>query len=70
MALIWAWLSDGPFKGRRWPFIYAGAVIAVSLQRLLRKLLVLTTTAVRSKYNPIGDAIVFQHQRPHGIILA
>ncbi|CAH0047635.1 unnamed protein product [Clonostachys solani] len=31
MALIWAWLSDGPCKGRRWPFIYAGAVIAFVL---------------------------------------
>lgn len=30
MALTWAWLSDGPFRGARWPFIYAGAVIAVS----------------------------------------
>ncbi|KAJ4322878.1 hypothetical protein N0V84_004642 [Fusarium piperis] len=25
MALIWAWTSDGPLQGKRWPFIYAGA---------------------------------------------
>jgi hypothetical protein len=31
MALSWAWLSDGPLKGARWPFIYAGAVITVSI---------------------------------------
>jgi ACS family pantothenate transporter-like MFS transporter len=30
MALIWAWLSDGPLQGTRWPFIYAGAVLTVS----------------------------------------
>jgi hypothetical protein len=30
MALFWGWLSDGPLKGLRWPFIYAGAIIAVS----------------------------------------
>jgi hypothetical protein len=30
MALFWGWLSDGPMKGLRWPFIYAGAIIAVS----------------------------------------
>lgn len=30
MALSWGWLSDGPLKGARWPFIYAGAIITVS----------------------------------------
>lgn len=30
MALSWAWLSDGPLQGARWPFIYAGAVLTVS----------------------------------------
>lgn len=30
MALIWAWVSDGPLNGRRWPFIYLGAFITVS----------------------------------------
>lgn len=29
-ALSWAWISDGPLKGRRWPFIYLGAGIDVS----------------------------------------
>ena len=31
VAASWAWISDGPLKGRRWPFIYIGAVITVSL---------------------------------------
>lgn len=34
MALTWGWLSDGPFKGRRYPFIYLGAVITVSAMRV------------------------------------
>jgi len=34
MAIIWAWLSDGPFRGARWPFIHAGAVITVSYEAL------------------------------------
>ena len=29
MAFLWGWLSDGPFRGARWPFIQAGAVITV-----------------------------------------
>jgi len=29
VALSWGWLSDA-FQGKRWPFIYAGAVITVS----------------------------------------
>jgi ACS family pantothenate transporter-like MFS transporter len=29
VAILYAWLSDGPFRGRRWPFIYLGAVITV-----------------------------------------
>jgi hypothetical protein len=36
MSLIWAWLSDGPFKGRRYPFIYAGAVVPVGRHQSLR----------------------------------
>lgn len=31
MALVWAWVSDGPCRGARWPFIYIGAVTTVSL---------------------------------------
>ncbi|TVY45481.1 Pantothenate transporter [Lachnellula occidentalis] len=27
MAFVWGWLSDGPCRGARWPFIYLGAVI-------------------------------------------
>lgn len=30
MSLSWAWLSDGPFRGRRWPFIFLGAALNVS----------------------------------------
>jgi len=30
IAFLWGWLSDGPCRGARWPFIYAGAVITVS----------------------------------------
>jgi ACS family pantothenate transporter-like MFS transporter len=26
-ALIGAWISDGPLRGRRWPIIYFGAVV-------------------------------------------
>lgn len=29
MAFIWGWLSDGPCRGARWPFVYVGAVITV-----------------------------------------
>ncbi|KAK9367031.1 major facilitator superfamily domain-containing protein [Lipomyces kononenkoae] len=38
MALIWGWLSDGPFHGRRWPFIYAGAIITIIFLVLLLKM--------------------------------
>jgi hypothetical protein len=29
MAFIWGWLSDGPFRGARYPFINFGAVLTV-----------------------------------------
>ncbi|KAH7255060.1 hypothetical protein NW759_012644 [Fusarium solani] len=29
MALAWAWTSDGPLQGKRWPFIYAGAALTL-----------------------------------------
>ncbi len=29
MALSWAWLSDGVFRGARWPFLYLGALFMV-----------------------------------------
>lgn len=35
MALIWGWLSDGPCRGARWPFIYAGVVLNVSSRQFL-----------------------------------
>lgn len=34
VALSWAWLSDGPFRGRRYPFIYFGAIVTVSFETL------------------------------------
>jgi hypothetical protein len=30
MAFVWGWLSDGPCRGARWPFIYFGALLTVS----------------------------------------
>jgi ACS family pantothenate transporter-like MFS transporter len=30
IALTWGWISDGPFRGARWPLIYLGAVMTVS----------------------------------------
>ncbi|KAH8698530.1 major facilitator superfamily domain-containing protein [Talaromyces proteolyticus] len=29
VAFIWGWLSDGPCRGARWPFVYAGAIITI-----------------------------------------
>lgn len=33
MAFLWGWASDGPLRGRRYPFIYAGAVINVCIRK-------------------------------------
>ncbi|KAI5460555.1 major facilitator superfamily domain-containing protein [Mariannaea sp. PMI_226] len=38
VALSWSWLSDGPLRGRRWVFIYAGAVITIVFLALLLKM--------------------------------
>ncbi|KAH0359669.1 MFS general substrate transporter, partial [Aureobasidium melanogenum] len=38
MALSWGWLSDGPLKGARWPFIYAGAIITMAFHIALLKM--------------------------------
>ncbi|KAJ6171089.1 hypothetical protein N7470_000156 [Penicillium chermesinum] len=38
VAFIWGWLSDGPFKGSRWPFIYLGAVMTLIFVVLLRQM--------------------------------
>ncbi|KAH6892539.1 putative allantoate permease [Thelonectria olida] len=38
MALSWAWLSDGPLRGRRYPFVYAGAVTTIIFLVLLRQM--------------------------------
>jgi len=36
VALAYAWLSDGLFRGRRWPFIYLGAVITIIFAAVIR----------------------------------
>ncbi|KAK3377255.1 allantoate permease [Lasiosphaeria ovina] len=38
VALTWGWLSDGPFRGARWPFIYAGALITLTFSIILRQM--------------------------------
>lgn len=38
MSLIWAWLSDGPCRGARWPFIYAGAIITMAFCIAMRQM--------------------------------
>ncbi|CAG8948088.1 unnamed protein product [Penicillium salamii] len=38
MGLIWAWVSDGPCRGARWPFIYIGAFTTIIISSLLLKL--------------------------------
>ncbi|KAK9236284.1 major facilitator superfamily [Lipomyces kononenkoae] len=38
MGLICGWLSDGPCRGRRWPFIYAGAIITIVFLVILLKM--------------------------------
>jgi ACS family pantothenate transporter-like MFS transporter len=38
MAFIWGWLSDGPCRGARWPFIYAGAFLTLIFSILMRQM--------------------------------
>ncbi|KAG0651102.1 Pantothenate transporter liz1 [Hyphodiscus hymeniophilus] len=38
MAFVWGWLSDGPCRGARWPFIYIGAVLTLLFSILLRQM--------------------------------
>ncbi|KIW24328.1 uncharacterized protein PV07_10052 [Cladophialophora immunda] len=38
MSFVWGWLSDGPLRGRRWPFIYAGAFITLIFSVVLRQM--------------------------------
>ncbi|KAH0279185.1 MFS general substrate transporter, partial [Aureobasidium melanogenum] len=47
MALSWGWLSDGPLKGARWPFIYAGAIITMIFHIALLKMPLYTGTTGR-----------------------
>jgi hypothetical protein len=76
MGLIWAWLSDGPCRGARWPFIYVGAVINVSQERL-RSSYFHTTVANNFLYCAahvrclVEDlAILHKYQGPYGCLLA
>ncbi|KZT51659.1 MFS general substrate transporter [Calocera cornea HHB12733] len=36
-SLAWAWIADGPAGGRRWPFIYANAVLTIIFAAVLLK---------------------------------
>ncbi|WVQ82938.1 hypothetical protein IAT38_005074 [Cryptococcus sp. DSM 104549] len=36
MAASWAWMSDGPLRGSRWPFFYIGAVLGIFFALLFR----------------------------------
>ncbi|WVQ82939.1 hypothetical protein IAT38_005075 [Cryptococcus sp. DSM 104549] len=36
VAASWAWISDGPLRGRRWPFFYAGAIISIIIAAIAR----------------------------------
>ncbi|KAH8878540.1 MFS general substrate transporter [Thozetella sp. PMI_491] len=38
MAIVWGWASDGPFRGARWPFIQAGAIITLIFSIVLLKM--------------------------------
>ncbi|CAG8222838.1 unnamed protein product [Penicillium nalgiovense] len=38
MALAWGWLSDGPCRGARWPFIYIGAFTTIIFASLMMKM--------------------------------
>ncbi|KUJ08112.1 allantoate permease, partial [Mollisia scopiformis] len=38
MAFVWAWLSDGPLRGARYPFIYAGAVMTLVFSIVMRQM--------------------------------
>ncbi|KAJ5151310.1 uncharacterized protein N7482_010562 [Penicillium canariense] len=35
VALVWGWLSDGPCRGARWPFVHAGAFMTIIFCALL-----------------------------------
>ncbi|KAJ5579703.1 uncharacterized protein N7459_005688 [Penicillium hispanicum] len=38
VAFVWGWLSDGPCRGARWPFIYIGAIMTLVFDVLLRQM--------------------------------
>lgn len=70
MALFWGWLSDGPLKGLRWPFIYAGAIIAVSsLWSRCTRHTMTNSLADGFQYRSSQDASLRKQQRPHSCLL-
>jgi ACS family pantothenate transporter-like MFS transporter len=38
MSLLWGWLSDGPCRGARWPFVYAGAIMTLAFSIAMREM--------------------------------
>lgn len=77
MGLIWGWLSDGPCRGARWPFIYIGAIITVSQERLYRSSYFHITVAndclycaARFRRVVEDSAILHKSQGPYGCLLA
>lgn len=77
MALAWGWLSDGPCRGARWPFIYIGAFTTVS-QEMLYRLSEFHTTVANSclyladhfRLPHDADALLHKYQGPYGYLLA
>jgi hypothetical protein len=73
-SLIWGWLSDGPCRGARWPFIHVGAVITVRVlgsKTWWRKFLTDRILIADHFHHPhVEDATLRKHPRPHGGVLA
>lgn len=76
MALIWGWLSDGPCRGARWPFIYIGAFTTVSHEKLYRSNDFHATVANNYFYSTDHfrlphdeDAVLHKSQGPYGYLL-
>jgi hypothetical protein len=77
MALAWGWLSDGPCRGARWPFIYIGAFTTVGQERLYQLSGFYTTVtnnylcpADRFRLPHDEDALLHKYQGPYGHLLA
>ncbi|KAL1604803.1 hypothetical protein SLS60_004343 [Paraconiothyrium brasiliense] len=55
MALAWGWLSDGPCRGARWPFIYAGAIMTLAFSVALRQMPLYTDISGRKVLYWLSD---------------